>query len=99
MTVTVERPPVIRPASIEQALAELLAEVVSVDRVPPEANFFDDLGADSLLMARFCARVRKRPDLPTVSMKDVYRHPTTASLAAALVSALRGAGTEGTSLR
>jgi non-ribosomal peptide synthetase-like protein len=88
MTVTVERPPVIGPASIEQALAELLAEVVSVDRVPPEANFFDDLGADSLLMARFCARVRKRPDLPTVSMKDVYRHPTTAGLAAALVAAL-----------
>ena len=40
------------------------------------SHFFDDLGADSMVMARFCARVRKRPDLPSVSMKDVYRHPT-----------------------
>ena len=76
MTVTVERPPVIGPASIEQALADVLAEVLRADRVPPDAHFFDDLGADSMLMARFCARIRKRPDLPTVSMKDVYRHPT-----------------------
>ena len=27
-------------------------------------------------MAQFCARVRKRDDLPSVSMKDVYQHPT-----------------------
>ena len=32
----------------------------------------------------FCARVRKRGDLPSVSMKDIYAHPTIASLAAAL---------------
>src|SRR5256712_1711104 len=35
-------------------------------------------------MAHFCARVRKRGNLPSVSMKDVYRHPTIRSLAAAL---------------
>ena len=34
-------------------------------------------------MAQFCARVRKRSDLPSVSMKDIYRHPTIKSLAAA----------------
>jgi non-ribosomal peptide synthetase-like protein len=55
---------------------------VSVDN-----HFFDDLGADSMVMARFCARVRKRPDLPAVSMKDVYRHPTVRALAAALMTA------------
>jgi non-ribosomal peptide synthetase-like protein len=49
-----------------------------------DANFFEDLGADSLVMAQFCARVRKQPDLPSVSMKDVYRHPTIAALAGAL---------------
>ncbi|MGE5763735.1 MAG: Pls/PosA family non-ribosomal peptide synthetase, partial [Mycobacterium leprae] len=47
---------------------------------------FDDLGADSMLMARFCARVRKRADLPSVSMPDVYKHPTIRSLAAALAN-------------
>jgi len=35
-------------------------------------------------MAKFCARVRKRGDLPPVSMQDIYRHPTIRSLAAAL---------------
>ena len=49
-----------------------------------DGHFFDDLGADSMLMARFCARVRKRADLPSVSMQDIYQHPTIRSLAAAL---------------
>jgi cysteine synthase A len=47
-------------------------------------HFFADLGADSMLMTRFCARVRKRGDLPPVSIKDIYRHPTIRTLARAL---------------
>ena len=70
----------------ERSLADVLADVVHVERVPVDAHFFDDLGADSMVMARFCARVRKREDLPSVSMKDVYRHPTISSLATALVA-------------
>ncbi|GAA3048326.1 hypothetical protein GCM10010464_10740 [Pseudonocardia yunnanensis] len=61
--------------------------MVGVERVSPDSHFFDDLGVDSLVMARFCARLRKRPDLPTVSMKDVYRYPTISSLAAAFADA------------
>ena len=68
----------------ERMLAEVLAGVVRVERVPADSHFFDDLGADSLVMAQFCARVRKRADLPPVSMKDIYRHPTISSLAASL---------------
>jgi len=68
----------------EAILAEVLADVVHAERVAVDSHFFDDLGADSLVMAHFCARVRKRADLPSVSMKDVYQHPTIASLAAAL---------------
>ena len=48
---------------------------MQVERVSVDSNFFDDLGADSMVMARFCARVRKRPDLPAVSIKDIYQHP------------------------
>ncbi|MEV5595476.1 Pls/PosA family non-ribosomal peptide synthetase [Streptomyces sp. NPDC052496] len=66
------------------ALAAVLADVLRVERVPADAHFFTDLGADSLVMAHFCARVRKRPGLPSVSMKDIYRHPTITGLAAAL---------------
>ncbi|MGW6733831.1 Pls/PosA family non-ribosomal peptide synthetase [Streptomyces sp. NPDC055013] len=75
------------PAAIERTLAAVLAEVVRTEQVPVEGHFFDDLGADSLVMAHFCARVRKRADLPSVSMRDVYRHPTIRSLATALADA------------
>jgi non-ribosomal peptide synthetase-like protein len=73
--------------SIEQGLAEVLASVVRVEHVSVESDFFNDLGANSLVMAQFCARVRKRADLPSVSIKDVYQHPTIRSLAAALAEA------------
>jgi non-ribosomal peptide synthetase-like protein len=70
-------------ADTEAALAEVLADLVGVERVSVDSHFFDDLGADSLVMARFCARVRKRPDLPSVSMRDIYRYSTIRSLATA----------------
>ncbi|WP_408058191.1 Pls/PosA family non-ribosomal peptide synthetase [Streptomyces tauricus] len=69
---------------IEPVLAEVLAGVVRAEQVPVDSHFFDDLGANSLVMAHFCARVRKHPDLPAVSMRDVYGHPTIRGLAAAL---------------
>ena len=69
------------PAGTEQILAAVLADVLDVDRVSVDSHFFDDLGANSLTMAHFCARVRKRDDLPSVSMKDIYRSPTVKSLA------------------
>ncbi|MFF5793628.1 phosphopantetheine-binding protein, partial [Paeniglutamicibacter sp. NPDC012692] len=61
--------------------------MVKKDDVPVDANFFYELGADSLVMAKFCARVRKQPDLPAVSIKDIYQHPSIAALAAALAPA------------
>jgi non-ribosomal peptide synthetase-like protein len=72
------------PISLERVLADVLADVVRAERVSVDSNFFDDLGADSMVMAQFCARVRKRPDLPSVSIKDIYQHPTIRSLATAL---------------
>src|SRR3954447_25709450 len=71
----------------ERALCEVLSEVAGVTNVSPDSHFFEDLNADSMTMAKFCARVRKRADLPSVSMKDIYRNPTVRGLAAALVKA------------
>src|SRR5688572_338126 len=68
---------------VEGTLAKILADVLGVDRPSVDSHFFDGLGADSLGMAKFCARIRKRGDLPSVSMKDIYRHPTIRKLAAA----------------
>ncbi|WP_392755832.1 Pls/PosA family non-ribosomal peptide synthetase [Streptomyces sp. LN590] len=72
---------------IERDLAKVLADVMCVERVSVDSHFFDDLGANSLVMAHFCARVRKRPDLPSASMKDIYRNPTIRSLATGLAEA------------
>ena len=73
--------------SLERRLADVLASVVKKDGVPVDANFFYELGADSLVMAQFCARVRKQPDLPAVSIRDIYQNPTISALAAALAPA------------
>lgn len=92
-----DEPATVKPSSTgtttkdtERKLAEVLADLVSVDEVAAESHFFDDLGANSLVMAQFCARIRKRPDLPSASMKDIYRHPTIQSLATALADVNSG---------
>ncbi|MYW21215.1 peptide synthetase, partial [Streptomyces sp. SID2955] len=66
------------PARVEteNKLAAALAELVGTEHVPAESHFFTDLGANSLVMAQFCARLRKIPDLPSPSIRDIYRHPT-----------------------
>ncbi|MER6924456.1 acyl carrier protein, partial [Streptomyces spiralis] len=87
------------PTDTERELAGILADLVDADDVPADSHFFTDLGANSLVMAQFCARVRKRPDLPSVSMKDIYRCPTIRDLAAALAqpaSAPAGSATSAT---
>jgi non-ribosomal peptide synthetase-like protein len=85
-TVISERPGAATTGT-ESILAEVLADVLRVDRVSVDSHFFDELSADSLVMAHFCARVRKRGDLPSISMRDIYRHPTIRSLAVALADA------------
>jgi non-ribosomal peptide synthetase-like protein len=73
---------------IEQALADALTEIMKIERVSVEDNFFQDLGAHSLLMARFSAEIRKRLKIPAVSMRDIYLNPTIEKLARRLDSLL-----------
>jgi non-ribosomal peptide synthetase-like protein len=86
-TETADTVPTTQANGTELILAEVLAGVVGAEQVSPDSHFFEDLGANSLVMAQFCARVRKREGLPSVSIKDVYGHPTIRSLAAALADA------------
>ncbi|MFF3020698.1 Pls/PosA family non-ribosomal peptide synthetase [Streptomyces sp. NPDC057939] len=89
---TLPKPPPVQGAAgvpggyVEGAFARVLADVTHRDRVSVDSHFFDELGADSMVMARFCARVRATDGLPAVSMKDVYRHPTVGRLAATLAA-------------
>jgi len=68
----------------ERALAGALADLLKLDRVSVDSQFFAELGMSSLLVAHFCARARERAGAPPVSVKDVYLHPTVRSLAAAV---------------
>lgn len=65
----------------ERLLTGILAEVLKTDDIFVEDNFFDHLGANSLLMARFCARVRTRKEWAATSMRDIYSYPSIAQLA------------------
>ncbi|MBZ4323072.1 SDR family NAD(P)-dependent oxidoreductase, partial [Streptomyces huiliensis] len=68
----------------QQLVARVWCEVLGVDRVGPDENFFD-LGGHSLLMARVHGALQAALDRE-FSMVDLFRHPTVATLAAFLTS-------------
>ncbi|GAA4159310.1 hypothetical protein GCM10022251_35580 [Phytohabitans flavus] len=82
------RSAVVAPAgATEAALADLLSELLRVKQVSVEDDFFADLGADSLIMARYCTRVRERFS-SDVSIKDVYLNPSVRALAVVVTGVL-----------
>ena len=58
--------------------------MLGVQKVSVDAHFFNDLGADSLLMAPFFARIRRETDLPAAAMQDIYENPSVRQLATCL---------------
>ncbi len=73
----------------EQHLAEALGRVLGVERISATGHFFDDYGADSLLLAKFCALIRERGDVAPLSARDVYLNPTVRGLAELVPSSAR----------
>jgi non-ribosomal peptide synthetase-like protein len=73
----------------ETAMVEALSGVLGLraDAISVDSDFFADLGANSLLLAQFRARLRHKTELPTVSTQQVYEYPNIAALAAALPAA------------
>ncbi|MBZ6475814.1 amino acid adenylation domain-containing protein [Streptomyces griseocarneus] len=69
----------------EQALCALFAEVLEVDSVAPDDNFFA-LGGHSLQVTRLISRVRAELGLE-LRIRQVFQHPTPAGVAARLTAA------------
>jgi len=67
---------------LETRFAAALMPLLGLDIIAPMADFFDDLGAHSLLMARFVSALRHQPDLSRLSMRDVYLARNLRALAA-----------------
>ena len=65
---------------LEPALAELWREVLDLESVGRDDNFFD-LGGHSLLVARLEHRIAERFGRDDLSVVDLFRHPTIAAQA------------------
>ncbi|MFI9203132.1 amino acid adenylation domain-containing protein [Streptomyces sp. NPDC053048] len=63
----------------ERAIAEVWRDVLRLDRVGVEDNFFE-VGGDSLLLMRVMARLRTRARLPLTRV-EMFMYPTIRSLA------------------
>jgi len=77
-------PPAGEPRTpLDRALQAACAEVLGQDAaVDPAADFFRDLGGDSLTAAQLVTRLREDPATAWVSVRDVYEARTLAALAA-----------------
>jgi natural product biosynthesis luciferase-like monooxygenase protein len=83
LSVPVAAAPFTSPATaLEESIAAIWCEVLSVSRVGADDNFFD-LGGHSLLAIRVHGRLRAALERD-LSITDLFRFPTVRSLAAAL---------------
>ncbi|WP_030832979.1 non-ribosomal peptide synthetase [Streptomyces hygroscopicus] len=75
---------------LENSLADLWAELLAVERVTRDDDFFD-LGGDSLLVARMVGRLRERvPRAADLEWEAVLRHMLRRPTVAGLAGFLRG---------
>ncbi|MBK04280.1 MAG: peptide synthetase [Deltaproteobacteria bacterium] len=74
---------------LQLVLAGAIADIMKMDvnQISATDDFFKDLGAHSLLMAKFATKVRERQPGLQLAMRDIYLHPSVQSLAAHLEQA------------
>ncbi len=90
--------PVVPAANpLEERLAQSLGRLLQLPQVSVEAHVIDELGANSLLLARWGAALRGEPGCSGVSMRLIYRHPRIRALAQALTEAAASSASQATS--
>jgi non-ribosomal peptide synthetase-like protein len=73
----------------ERRLLEVWRALFRPLRVTRNDDFFLDLGGHSLFAARMISELRKDPQFASLTVADVYHHPTISRIAAAIASAAR----------
>ena len=66
---------------IEQRIADTLSDLLGQQQISVTDDFFNDLGAHSLLMAKLVSTLRRDKDMATLSLADLYQHCTIRKLA------------------
>jgi non-ribosomal peptide synthetase-like protein len=67
--------------STEQKLLEVWSALFRTSQISVDDDFFLDLGGHSLLAAHMVSELRRHERFTSLTMRDVYGHPTIASLA------------------
>lgn len=67
--------------AVEQALFDKLKALLGVNQISLQADFFDDLGGHSLLVARLISQLRQIPEFSHLTIADVYQARTVAGIA------------------
>ena len=65
----------------ERIVLRIWNSVLGRDDISPTADFFSELGGHSLLAALAVSRLRREPGFSSLSMSDLYAHPTAEELA------------------
>ena len=73
--------PTVNREEAAQVIADVWCEILNIDRIGPNDNFFD-LGGHSLLAVEAHRAVRDRLALPKLSIADIFRSPTLAGFSA-----------------
>ena len=90
---TVDASQIVPPeGALEQSLAAELATVLALPQVSVVAHVIDELGATSIRMSTWCARLRAHAGLEGLRIADLYQHPTVRDLAVHLAERARRSG-------
>jgi len=82
------RPDHVAPRTpLEEKIAAVWRKLFAPAPVSVREDFFSDLGGHSLLAAGMVSELRQDPELGSLSVRDVYDHPTVEALASHLETA------------
>ncbi|MET0647235.1 MAG: non-ribosomal peptide synthetase [Pyrinomonadaceae bacterium] len=87
-----EREPRAEPANYRSRVLAMWEELLSVETIEPEANFFE-LGGDSMTAIRLLRRLREEVH-PGIKLGDLYAYPSFAGLSERLGQLLEGGQVE-----